>query len=176
MQKWWQGIYKPFTLARNPQGSNHSWAERSHLCADLWTCSKGSVRCKFYGQPCSKPTKVQMRKRRLLLWLTEIFLSCGICFLRLVPTCSGSCGSPHASGCAYSMQSTSPCFWCLQLCSVCVVLGFCWVCFALECRSKQCWCKYCKGLNTLIKWSWIYCWLCFLALLVYSHSKCWERD
>lgn len=20
---WWQGIYKPFTLARNPQGSNH---------------------------------------------------------------------------------------------------------------------------------------------------------
>lgn len=112
---WWQGIYKPFTLARNPQGSNHSLStEETFVCRPV-SLFKGQCQGQVYGQPCSEPSKVQMRKWRLFLWLTGIFLSCGTCFLSLVPMRSGRCGSPHAPGCAYSMQSTSPCFWCLQL-------------------------------------------------------------
>lgn len=112
--------------------------ERRRLHADPWVCLKGGVRCMFMASrtslPCSEPVRVQMRKWRLSPRL-QSFLSHETCFRSLVPMCSGGCGSPRGSGCAYSLWLRAM-FLLYAARQRVLVLGFCWAHCVLECWSK----------------------------------------
>lgn len=122
---WWQGIYKPFTLARNPQGSNHFLSREEPFVCRPVSLFKGQCQVQVLWSALLQTHQGTNEEMKVAALIDRDFSVAWDLLPEPCPHVSGSCGSAHASGCAYSMKSTSPCFWCLQLCSVCVVLDFC---------------------------------------------------
>lgn len=132
-QKWWWGwIYKPFTLAEHPQGSDPSSSgEEPFVCRSV-SLFKGRCQVYIYGDPY----------QLALLWtcqatneeMIETFPSHGTCFLSPVPVHSGS-----STWVGLHLQHAwhKPVFlvFAARQC-VCVVLDFCWAHCVLECWSK----------------------------------------